>query len=76
MEIYISLGRNKILFTIKAYSSFRNSIIIVPVPVVLEVTEIVGLVVIETATVSFRVEAVTVPESAVSVFVWALVVTV
>ena len=39
------------LFTIKAYFSFTNNIIIVPFPVVIEDTEVVGLVVVETSTV-------------------------
>ena len=65
-----------ILSTIKAYVSFRNYIIFIPSPVVIEDTDVVGLVVVETATVGVRVEAVTVPESAVPVVVWALVVTI
>ena len=49
---------------------------VIPFPVVIEDTEVDGLVVVEMATVGVRVEAVSVPESAVPVVVWAFVVTV
>ena len=55
---------------------FRNNIILIPFPIVLEDTEVVGLVVVETEIVGVRVEAVTVPELAVPAVVWALIGTV
>ena len=55
---------------------FRNNTILIPLPIVLEDTEVVGLVVVETKTVGVGVEAFTVPELAVPAVVWALVGTV